>query len=84
MLCCAALRCAVLCCVLFVRQNMCQVPGDELQVAYGSDGSPSKALLGFCKKNRVQASTVVTEADTRGTEYVWAVVKEPGRSAAEV
>lgn len=56
----------------------------DLQVAYGSDGSPSKALLGFCKKNGVQADSVVTEADAKGTEYMWAVVQQPGRAAAQV
>jgi len=55
-----------------------------LQVAYGPEGVPSKALLGFCKKNGVQADTVFTEADSKGTEYVWAVVKQPGRATAEV
>ncbi len=55
-----------------------------LQVAFGPNGSPSKALLGFCKKNGVQADTVFTEADSKGTEYVWAVVKQPGRATAEV
>lgn len=55
-----------------------------LQVAFGPDGSPSKALLGFCKKNGVQADTVFTEADSKGTGYVWAVVKQPGRATAEV
>lgn len=54
------------------------------QVAYGPDGSPSKALQGFCKKNGVSVDSVTTEADTKGTQYVWAVVKQPGRSASEV
>ena len=53
------------------------------QVAYGSDGSPSKALEGFCRKNAVAAADVTVEADGKGTEYVWAVVKQRGRAAAE-
>ena len=57
---------------------------DELQVAFGPDGSPSKALLGFCKKNGVQADSVFVEADAKGTKYVWAVVKQPGEAAIEV
>lgn len=53
-------------------------------MAYSPDGSPSKALQGFCRKNGVAVDDVTTEADPKGTEYVWAVVKQPGRSAAEV
>ena len=55
-----------------------------LQVAYGPDGSPSKALLGFCKKNGIQADAVFNEADPKGTEYAWAVIKQPGQDAAKV
>ena len=55
-----------------------------MQVAYGPDGSPSKALLGFCKKNGVQAENVFKEADPKGTEYAWAVVKQPGQDASKV
>ena len=54
------------------------------QVAFGGDGAPSKALEGFCRKNGVTAADVTVEADGKGTEYVWAVVKESGRPAAEV
>lgn len=55
-----------------------------VQVAYSPDGNPSKALQGFCKKNGVSVDSVTTEADSKGTEYVWAIVKQPGRSASEV
>ncbi|DBB00083.1 TPA: hypothetical protein ACH3X1_013938 [Trebouxia sp. C0004] len=58
--------------------------GPPAKVAYSPEGAPSKALLGFCKKNGVQADSVFTEADSKGTEYVWAVVKQPGRATAEV
>ena len=53
-------------------------------MAFGSDGSPSKALEGFCRKNAVAAADVTVEADGKGTEYVWAVVQQHGRAAAEV
>lgn len=55
-----------------------------MQVAFGDGGTPSKALQGFCKKNGVSPADVTVEADEKGTEYVWAVVRETGRSAAEV
>lgn len=54
------------------------------QVAFGADGAPSKALEGFCRKNGVAPADVTREADEKGTEYVWAVVREKVRSAAEV
>jgi glycyl-tRNA synthetase len=53
-------------------------------VAFDSSGAPSKALEGFCRKNGVSASDVNVEPDEKGTEYVWAVVQETGRSAVEV
>lgn len=54
------------------------------QVAYGPDGSPSKALQGFCKKNGVPVGSVTRQADSKGTEYVWAMVEQQGRPTAEV
>ena len=53
-------------------------------MAYDSSGAPSRALEGFCKKNGVSASDVSVEPDVKGTEYVWAVVQQTGRSAVEV
>ena len=54
------------------------------QAAYGKDGMPSKALLGFCARVGVDTSAVDHEADSRGTEYIWATRQEVGRPAAEV
>lgn len=54
------------------------------QAAYGTDGTPSKALQGFCAKNGVDPASVTKEADAKGVEYVWGVRKEPGRPAVEV
>lgn len=54
------------------------------QVAYGPDGSPSKALQGFCKKNGVPVGSVTRQADSKGTEYVWALVEQQGRPTSEV
>lgn len=55
-----------------------------MQVAFGEDGAPSKALVGFCKKNRVSEGDAVVEADGKGVEYVWVQRQEAGRRAAEV
>ncbi len=51
------------------------------QAAFGKDGAPTKALEGFCKKNGVSAADVTREADNKGVEYVYAVVKDAGRTA---
>ena len=56
----------------------------SLQVAFGADGAPSKALEGFCRKNGITPGDVTREADEKGTEYVWARVHETGRCTADV
>lgn len=57
---------------------------DCVQVAYDSDGKPSKALLGFCKKNGIEESAVTQQADKKGVEYVWAEKEIQGQPAAKV
>ncbi|KAL3155346.1 hypothetical protein ABBQ38_010907 [Trebouxia sp. C0009 RCD-2024] len=61
-----------------------QLRGPPAKVAYGPDGSPSKALQGFCKKNGVPVGSVTRQADSKGTEYVWALVEQQGRPTSEV
>lgn len=79
-------RLAVLVSGLAARQEDAEnrMRGPPAKVAFGDGGAPSKALEGFCKKNGVSPADVTVEADEKGTEYVWAVVRETGRSAAEV
>lgn len=55
-----------------------------LQVAYTESGEPSKALLGFCKKNSLVPEDVEVEADQKGVEYVWGISRRKGLPAAEV
>ena len=56
--------------------------GPPLSRAYEEDGvTPTKALLGFCKKNNVVNLDKELEKDD---EYVWANVKTVGKSASEV
>ena len=50
-----------------------------LQVAFGADGAPSKALQGFCRKNGVDPAAAAVEGD-----YVWADVQSGGQSSLEV
>mmetsp|Transcript_3453 Transcript_3453/g.7887 ORF Transcript_3453/g.7887 Transcript_3453/m.7887 type:complete len:1097 (-) Transcript_3453:1061-4351(-) len=61
-----------------------EVRGPPTKAAFAADGSPTKALEGFCKKNGVAPGDVTKQADAKGVEYVFAKVKEVGRPAAEV
>ncbi|GLC37301.1 hypothetical protein PLESTB_001138600 [Pleodorina starrii] len=61
-----------------------KVRGPPAKQAFGADGSPTKALEGFCRKNGVDVTSVTREADAKGVEYVFAVVRDAGRAAAEV
>ncbi|EFN58140.1 hypothetical protein CHLNCDRAFT_141905 [Chlorella variabilis] len=79
-------RLAVLVHELAARQSNSseRVRGPPAKVAYDAAGTPSPALLGFCKKNGVTVEDCFAEVDGKGVEYVWAEVKQMGRPAAEV
>ena len=75
--------------VLLLKHKSCTPQGDlyavpSLQVAFSAEGAPTKALEGFCKKNRITPEDVSRQADAKGVEYVWATVRQPGQSAAQV
>lgn len=61
-----------------------KVRGPPAKTAFGPDGSPTKALLGFCKSRAVDVSSVTKEADAKGVEYCYVNIKDEGRAAAEV
>ncbi|EFJ48902.1 hypothetical protein VOLCADRAFT_59982 [Volvox carteri f. nagariensis] len=61
-----------------------KVRGPPAKQAFSADGSPTKALEGFCRKNGVDVGSVTREADAKGVEYVYAVVRDAGRDAVEV
>ena len=56
----------------------------SLQVAFSAEGAPTKALEGFCKKNGITPEDVSRQADAKGVDYVWATVRQPKQSAAQV
>ncbi|KAG7672971.1 putative Glycine--tRNA ligase, chloroplastic/mitochondrial 2 [Nannochloris sp. 'desiccata'] len=60
------------------------VRGPPAKVAYDGAGAPTPALLGFCKKSGLTVEDCYTESDAKGVEYVWAEVKEEGKSASDV
>lgn len=53
--------------------------GPSVQAAYGSDGSPSKALEGFCRGQGVDPGQVRNDG-----EYVWVDKHVAGRPVAEM
>ncbi len=57
--------------------------GPALKAAYGADGEPSKALLGFCRGQGIEPSEVLTK-EIKGVEYVYAVKQIAGRPTAEL
>ena len=58
--------------------------GPPAKVAFGDDGEPTKALLGFCKKNGVEAASVEVVPDAKGVEYCWATAHQAGEPAGAV
>jgi len=59
-----------------------RVRGPPAKAAFAPNGAPTKALLGFCAKNGVDAASVTVEADAKGVDYVFADVHEAGAPAA--
>lgn len=60
-----------------------EVKGPSRKAAFDEQGSPTKAVLGFCRGQGIDPSALVLK-DLDGTEYVFARVSEEGRSASEV
>ena len=57
--------------------------GPAVKAAYGADGQPSKALLGFCRGQGIEPADVLTK-EIKGVEYVYAVKQIAGRPTAEL
>jgi len=78
-------RLAVLVTELAETQNdlSLKVKGPAAKAAFDTDGVPTKAALGFARGRGVSVESLVTEA-AEGGEYVFALVEETGRPAAEV
>ncbi len=53
--------------------------GPSLQAAYGPDGNPTGALLGFCKSQGVSPDDL-----RKDEQYVWVTKHIPGRDTREV
>jgi glycyl-tRNA synthetase beta chain len=56
-----------------------EVRGPAVKGAFGADGNPTPALIGFCRGQGVEPNSVRTEGD-----YVWITKAVPGQSASEI
>jgi glycyl-tRNA synthetase len=59
------------------------VKGPPADRAFDKDGIPTPAAIGFAKKNGIEPSALETR-ETDGGKYIFAMVKQAGRPAAEV
>jgi glycyl-tRNA synthetase beta chain len=60
-----------------------EVKGPAVKAAYGPDGEPAKALLGFSKSQGVSVGDLVKKT-VNNVEYVFATKQQTGLSAMEV
>lgn len=62
-----------------------QVVGPPARVAFDADGAPTKAAIGFAKRNGVAVAELTrTEVVGKKGEYVVCERQEPGRAASDV
>ncbi|KAK8615069.1 hypothetical protein V6N13_068855 [Hibiscus sabdariffa] len=64
-------------------ENELEVRGPPVSKAYDTQGNPTKAAEGFCRRYAVPLDSMFRKADGK-TEYVYARVKESARVALEV
>ena len=79
-------RLAVLIDDLRVRQDdrEIEIKGPPVSVAYGDDGSPTKAAEGFARKNGIDLAEAYEIVDEKGGRFLGARKTIEGREAAEV
>ncbi|MBR1646487.1 MAG: glycine--tRNA ligase subunit beta [Selenomonadaceae bacterium] len=53
--------------------------GASAKIAFDADGKPTKAAIGFAKKNNVQPEDLIVRDG-----YIYAVIHEQGKSSAEI
>jgi len=61
-----------------------EVKGPPLSVAYDADGAPTKAALGFARKNGVEVGDCFERDDGKGGRFLAVRKTVPGRDAAAV
>ncbi|MCG8402535.1 MAG: glycine--tRNA ligase subunit beta [Firmicutes bacterium] len=60
-----------------------EIKGPAVKVAFNAEGKPTRAAAGFARSNGVAVEDLVRKS-VGPVEYVFAVKKEEGRSAAEI
>ena len=53
--------------------------GASAKIAFDADGKPTKAAIGFAKKNKIRPEDLIVRDG-----YVYAVIREQGKSSAEI
>lgn len=53
--------------------------GASVKIAFDADGKPTKAAIGFANKNKVRPEDLITRDG-----YIYAVIREQGKSSAEI
>lgn len=53
--------------------------GASAKIAFDKDGNPTKAAIGFAKKNKIRPEDLIVRDG-----YIYAVIREQGKSSAEI
>ena len=53
--------------------------GASAKIAFDADGKPTKAAIGFAKKNKIRPEDLIVRDG-----YIYAVIREQGKSSAEI
>ena len=53
--------------------------GASAKIAFDADGNPTKAAIGFAKKNKIRPEDLITRDG-----YIYAVIREQGKPSAEI
>lgn len=53
--------------------------GASAKIAFDADGNPTKAAIGFAKKNKIRPEDLIVRDG-----YIYAVIRERGKSSAEI
>ncbi|XP_048504508.1 glycine--tRNA ligase, chloroplastic/mitochondrial 2 isoform X2 [Beta vulgaris subsp. vulgaris] len=64
-------------------ENEVEVRGPPVSKAFDNQGNPTKAVEGFCRRYNTSLDSIYEKVDGK-TQYVYARVMEPSRSALEV
>ena len=61
-----------------------EVRGPPAKIAFDEEGNPTKAVLGYCKKNGVSVEDIELKPDNKGVEYCWVTKSIEGKASHEL